>query len=466
VFALNVVWLFLISPACLVSKQGARGAAPLWSASFLMKNKVLAMERVEALKQGQKIAFIATFVTFLLALMKAVVGYLFDSKVLIADAFHSGADILAIFASGFGLWLASKKKSKTFPYGLYKAETLGSLIIGVLIVWAGIQIFKDGYHKLFHISSIQEFSIFPIGASLVSIVAAYFIAKKEKAIGQVIGSQSLLVNASESFLDIFISVGVLLGIVLVYAKIPYIEGSVIILISLLILKLGLTNARISFLVLMDANLDPKLQAEIEKKINQIYGVKGVSEVKIRQSGPFKMIECKIETSPTLPLYRAHELADKTEDFITKNYEHVESVFIHVEPAKEKIVSAIVPVKNIDGLDSKVHGHFGRSPYYVILRLTNGDLEIEDFYNNEFLNETKHIGIKVIKAVIKHKLDLLFTSRIGELSFYMLKDNFVDIYKINEDLTVKEVIEKYHGNQLEQIVTPTHSLDESKSAAGG
>ena len=46
---------------------------------------------------------------------------------------------------------------------------------------------------------------------------------------------------------------------------------------------------------------------------------------------------------------------------------------------------------------------------------------------------------------------------------MLKDNFVDIYKIDEDLTVKEVIKKYRGNQLEQIVAPTHSLDESQSA---
>ena len=177
-----------------------------------------------------------------------------------------------------------------------------------------------------------------------------------------------------------------------------------------------------------------------------------------------MVECQIETSPTLPLYRAHELADKAQDLVMRNYEHIESVFIHIEPSKEKTVSAIVPVKDINGLDSKVHGHFGRASYYIILKINNNDLEIEDFYYNEFLNETKHIGIKVIKAVIRYRLDLLFTSRIGELSFYMLKDNFVDIYKIHEDSTVKEVIEKYRSNQLEQIVAPTHSLDESKSAA--
>jgi len=70
---------------------------------------------------------------------------------------------------------------------------------------------------------------------------------------------------------------------------------------------------------------------------------------------------------------------------------------------------------------------------------------------------------VIKAVIRYKLDLLFTSRIGELSFYMLKDNFVDIYKIEEGLTVKEAIERYRDKRSRLITAPTHPLEESKSA---
>ena len=406
-------------------------------------------------------AFGATFATLLLAVMKATVGYLFDSKVLVADAFHSSADLLAIFASGFGLWLASKKKSRKFPYGLYKVETLASFIIGILIVWVGIEILREGYDKFFYTAQVQNFPICPISVAIISIIAAYFIAKKEKTVGELINSQSLLANAKESFLDIFTSIVVLMGILFAYAKIPYVEGSIIILISLLILKLGAENIWTSLLLLMDANLDPRLQFEIEEKINKFYGVKGVSEVKIRQSGPFRMVECKIETSPSLPLYRAHELADKAEDFIIKNYKHIESVFIHVEPSKKKIASAIVPVKEINGLDSRVHGHFGRAPYFVILKFGDSGAEIEDFYNNEFLGEKNHIGIKVIKAVIKYKLDILFTSQIGEISFYMLKDNFVDIYKIERGVSLREVIEKYRDNQLEKIITPTHPAEESQ-----
>jgi len=161
--------------------------------------------KIKELKKGQKVAFIATFLTLFLAVAKGLIGYLFNSKILIADAFHSGADLLAIFASGFGLWLASKKKSAKFPYGLYKAETLASFIIGILIIWAGVAILKDGYHKLFYIMQIRKFPFLPVSISIVSIITAYFVARKEKSTGEAINSQSLLANAQESFLDIFTS---------------------------------------------------------------------------------------------------------------------------------------------------------------------------------------------------------------------------------------------------------------------
>ncbi|MBA7613722.1 hypothetical protein ES703_20978 [subsurface metagenome] len=137
------------------------------------------------------------------------------------------------------------------------------------------------------------------------------------------------------------------------------------------------------------------------------------------------------------------------------------MFTHIEPTREKIISAIIPVKNINGLDSEVYGHFGRAPYYIILKISEDNIAIEDFYYNVFLTEKKHIGIKVIKAVIKYKLDLLFTAQIGEISFYMLKDNFVDIYKIEEAFTAREVIEKHHRQKLKRITAPTHPLEESQ-----
>ena len=101
------------------------------------------------LKKGHKVAFYATVVTLLLTVLKGIIGYFFHSDVLIADAFHSGADTIAVFASAFGLWLASKGKSKRFPYGLFKAETFITMFIGCFICLVGIELLLEGYQKIF-----------------------------------------------------------------------------------------------------------------------------------------------------------------------------------------------------------------------------------------------------------------------------------------------------------------------------
>jgi cation diffusion facilitator family transporter len=416
---------------------------------------------LHSLKRGQRTARTATVVILLLATIKFVIGYCFASSILVADAYHSGVDVVAIFASWFGLWMAGGKKSKRFPYGLYKAETFVTFIIGGLITWAGVENLFEGYKRLFHLEIPSAFPLFPLSVSFLSLVVAYYIAKKEKEVGAAINSRALLANASEAFFDIATSFVVMAGIFLTYLRVPFVEGAVVIVIASLIIWLGIKNVWISVLTLMDANLDPTLQSDIEEMISRVEGVKGINGIKIRQSGPFKMVECEIATSPSLPVYKAHTLADTVEQLITTAYTEIESVFVHVEPLKKDTVSAIVPVEDMNGLQSKIHGHFGRAPYFVILKIQGDRTEIEDFYLNEFLGKGMHIGVKVIKAVIGHRLDVLFTSQIGELSFHMLKDNFVDIYRVQEHMAVQEVIDKYRSGELEQITAPTHGIEESR-----
>ena len=56
-------------------------------------------------------------------------------------------------------------------------------------------------------------------------------------------------------------------------------------------------------------------------------------------------------------------------------------------------------------------------------------------------------------MISQKFNLLFISSIGEISFYMLKNSFVDIFKIDREITIKEIIDPYLKDKLETIVEP-------------
>ena len=381
---------------------------------------------------------------------------MFNSPLLIADAWHSGADILINLSSLIGLKLASKKKSNRFPYGLYRAETIACLLIGVMIAFIGVDMFKDGWHKLFLMDFQEGFPIFPIGASIISCAVASFLAVKQRAIGKAIGSQALLATAKEAFFDIFTSLFVLIGIVFVYVRILYVEGAIIILIAGLILKLGIETAWKSIMILMDADMDTDLKKEIEEKLCRIEGVTGVADVKIRQSGPFKMVNCIIKTIPSLILYKSHELADIAENMLLTEYGNIESVFIHVEPEKEIVETAVIPIQDKNGLESKLHQHFGRAPYFIIVNLGKERIDIDSYIVNDFLDKKGHIGLSVVKSMVDCSIHLLFVSSIGEISFHMLKNHYIDIFKVDKEMKVKEIISLYKEKKLEPMIKPSLS----------
>ncbi len=419
----------------------------------MKKEKSTGTNKQEQLKKGQDVAFFSMLLILALALLKAAVGYMFDSPLLVADAWHSGADILINLSSLVGLKIASQKKSRKFPYGLYRAETIACLLIGGVIVFIGLDMITLGRERLSFTPFHKGFPFFPVGAAMASCAVAVVLAVKQRAIGRAINSQALLATAREAFFDIFTSLFVLVGIVCVYAKIPYVEGSIIILIAVLILKLGIETAWKSILILMDADMDMDLKAQVKERLNPIHGVKDVSEVRIRQSGPFKIVNCIIKTTPSQTLYKSHEMADMAENILFNEFENIESVFIHVEPEKEKIETAVIPVQDQNGLESRLHKHFGRAPWFMILILDNGKIQIDSYLENRFVSEQVHVGLNVVKSIIDHKVNLLFVSSIGEISFHYLKNHYVDIFKIDEALAVKEIISLYYENRLSPMTRP-------------
>jgi cation diffusion facilitator family transporter len=422
--------------------------------------------RADELRAGRRAALVAAAVILALAAGKGAVGYLLGVPILVADAYHSLGDIIAVLASGFGLWLASRRKSARFPYGLLRAENLAALLVSLLILFAGIEMLREGFGLLRASPGPGSPPLLPLSVSVVSILVSLFVSRLERRAALRLDSQSLKANAGEAFLDMFASALAFAGILLTWLRVPYVQGAVIMLIAGLILRLGVVSGWGAVLVLVDANLDPELQGQITEQVNGLYGVKGVSEVRIRRAGPFRMVECTIATKASLPLYKAHELADQAEATILQRYRQVESVHIHVEPSRDSTVTAIAPVAELGALDSALFGHFARAPFFVILRIGTEGVEIEDFYLNEFLQQKEHVGLQVFKAIVRYRLDVVFTERIGEIAFSLLKNSFVDVYSCPGGVSVREAVRRYRAGLLAPLSSATDSPEEAQPSAEG
>ncbi len=430
---------------------------PVWRALLqAMGPEVKLKDKKEQLAKGQRIALLSALLIFALALVKAFVGYLFNSPLLIADAWHSGADILINLSSLAGLKIAARKKSSRFPYGLYRAETIASLLIGGVIVYVGSGLVKEGWHRLFMQNLETDFPAIPIFIAAVSCAVSLILAVKQRAIGLAIGSQALLATAREAFFDIFTSLFVLLGMVFVFIRVPFVEGAVILLIAGFIIKLGIETAWRAIMILMDANLDQELKTRIEKALGGIDGVTGVEWAAVRQSGPFKIVTCIIRTSSSLRLYQSHALADTAENMLLEKYQSIESVFVHVEPEKGLSDMSVIPVGEKKGLEARLFEQFGKAPYFMMLRMDGDPVEIESYLENQYLENKGHIGLNVVKSILDSPIGVVFVSRIGEISFHMLRDHGVDVFKVNRRMTARQIIDAYRENRLDPVIRPNEA----------
>jgi len=407
-------------------------------------------EKIKLLKKGQRTALISSLISLLLAILKGIVGVLSNSVVLIADALESATDIASGLASFFGLRIAQKKPDEKFPYGYYKAENIASLFIGMLIIYAAINLLILSYHRLFTIPEIG-YGYIPLivvaFSGIISLLTSNYLKKK----GNQLNIQSLIANSKDRLKDFFVSI--IIFIVIALKNIPYIEGVVSILISLVILRMGILTARDAIFSLMDVSPSKELEKKVKKIISSISGVEDVKHIRLRSSGPFIFGECHVKIRKYVNVSRAHEIADNIEEKIKKNVKQIESFTIHVEPFKSSKQKIIIPIKQNKGLDSAVIDHFGRADNFIFVNIDSK--KIKSFYvkKNPFKEKKVRAGLSAVNFVIKEKINLLITQEMGDISFHTLRDNLVDIYK-TKGKTVKNVLENLIKNKLEKLEKPT------------
>jgi len=418
------------------------------------------MINTNTLKEGTRVAKNAILVNLILSLLKGIIGFFSGSVALITDAVHTGADSITTFASWLGLKVAQKKPTEKFPYGYYKAETIATLFICIFVLYAGYELITESYSNLFTVSVIQ-IPIWALSISLIAAFSSFIIAKYEKKIGEKINSQSLIAISQDTRINALISLIVFIAILSTYFNVPYIEGGVGILISLLIFKVGIENGKNAIYSLMDVSPSQEIEGRIKKIINKIPGVESFEDLRLRRSGPFILGDVKVKMKKSLSVHRAHEISDNIENKIKKQISQIESFNIHIEPSKKERQKMVIPVDNNKGLKSKVSNHFGRANYFIFIELDGKKINSHYFIKNKYKKKKLRAGLFFIgKVIIKEEVDSLITKQIGAISFHTLRDHLIDVYLAKKD-TVEKNIDDFVNDKLERLAEPTKKLGQEK-----
>ncbi|NMC58664.1 MAG: cation diffusion facilitator family transporter [Candidatus Methanofastidiosa archaeon] len=377
------------------------------------------------LKKGEKAAKYSSVINLLLAIVKGAVGLLSGSIALIANSIHSFSDIVASLAVYIGLKLAQRKPDEKFPYGYYKVETFASLIISAIIVVTGIEIALDSYNAFLNPSTI-EIPLVALFVAALSALVSFLLARYKQEIGRTIGSQALINDGKHSFIDIFSSIIVFVGILSSYMGYLRIQGISGILVALLIVYMGLKLAKDDILVLLDANMDPEKIEEIKTIAESVDGVEGVHAIKVRSSGPFVFAELHLQTKKGLSVENASEITGNIKKAVKGRIKNLDSLMVQIEPFKKERLRVAVLVENKNGLQSDISEHFARAPYILIADVANGRIISTVVKDNPGTTLEKKKGIETAEFLEKEKVDVLVSTGVGEGPKYALSDKSIDV----------------------------------------
>jgi cation diffusion facilitator family transporter len=296
--------------------------------------------------------------------------------------------------SSASIWAGIKiahRKSKFFPYGLYKVENLVALITVALLAGAAYEIVQGVLAPPMQIR--PERLPLAMGGVVLIVFITWAFSRYELRRGQALTSPSLVADARHIASDTFSALIILTALIGGYLHLAFpLDRAVALIIVALIAWAAFKIAVDAIRVLLDASLDfPTLNA-IREIIGQDPRVGKVNSLMGRNSGSFKFIEADLALK-IKDFQKAHQVAGHLESRIKAEIPNVDRVLIHYEPlARDTVIHALPLTQDQRSLSE----HFGEAPYFLLIttRARDGSFLEERVLPNPYREIASGKGIKV------------------------------------------------------------------------
>ncbi len=358
-------------------------------------------DRDKGIPSPERVALYSLLVNLFLLGLNLTLAVFSGSLALIAETAHNLADLAASVAVWIGLTL-SQRKSRDFPYGLYKIENVAAIIVGLFIFLTAYEIAKEAFAE-----SRREIVMHPV--ILLGVMIAAFVpwlfSRYELRIAQAVNSPSLTADAREFQAHVLSSGVVFASLLGQWIGWP-LDGPAALVIVLWIVLAGWETLTSGMRVLLDASVDTETLQRARKVIEREPAVAEVRSLAGRNAGRYRFLEAEIGVrSETLE--KAHRISHAIEAAIRKEIPFVERVLIHVEPVSKAVVRLAVPLADQAGTVSR---HFGLAPYFALTKrhVETGHILEHMIVVNPFAGHPKGRGLDVAHWLLEQHIDMVVT----------------------------------------------------------
>lgn len=259
---------------------------------------------------------------------KFFLGLVSNSIALIADSFHTLADVITSVCVLIGFAVARRPADQEHPFGHGRSETIATLIIAILLLSVGFEFLMSSIRRVINPPHVLG-TWWLIVVMLFSAFFKEWMARFSINLGRLIKSSTLIADAWHHRSDAIATLMVALSFVGAIFKVYRLDGILGMAVSLLIMYTGFRLAREATSLLMGVKPSSELEDKIIRISRRIEGVKDVHEIEIHDYGSTKAVSIHIEVQPNLTVARSHDISTRVQDAIDR--ELGTKTTVHIEP---------------------------------------------------------------------------------------------------------------------------------------
>lgn len=277
-------------------------------------------------------SWVSTIGNAVLASSKVAVGLIAGSMAVLGDGVDTSIDVVISLVMLTTAYIIRRPPSRKYPFGYDKAENIATIVLSLVVFFAGVQMFIPSVKMVFSGEERELPGMLSIWVTVFSIAGKFALSWYQFRVGKRSGSDLIIANAKNMQGDVLISIGVLAGLFFTYIlKMPILDAVTSLVISLWIVKIGVGIFLESGRELMDAVKDETIYHRIFDAVARVPEAKNPHHLRTRLIGGRYMIDLDIEVEGGVSVAEAHETADRVEESIRAEIGNVYDIEVHVEP---------------------------------------------------------------------------------------------------------------------------------------
>lgn len=264
-----------------------------------------------------------------LTTFKFIVGILTGSLGILAEAAHSGLDLVAALMTFLAVRVSGRPPDRAHLYGHGKVENLSALFETVLLLATCVWIVNEAVHRLTAHTGTVEVTIWSFAVMVISIVVDASRSRVLSRTAKKYKSQALEADALHFQTDIWSSAVVIVG--LISAKLGFQAGdaAAALGVSAVVVWVSVQLGRRTIDALLDT-APAGMEQQIAQVVEAMPGVRDCHNIRLRESGPKLFVDLHVLVDGKQSLAEAHDLTEAIEAAI-QGIAPGADVTVHPEP---------------------------------------------------------------------------------------------------------------------------------------